>query len=151
MISATVSVQGGTGYRLPTEAEWEYACRGGTTTFFSFGEGITPEQANYLVSLDVTPRPLPVGSYAPNAFNLYDMHGNIAEWCEDWFDSSSYKTRSKLTADPIVRQASPGEPSRVLRGGSNGFTLNFCRSAQRGALSPTHGMFHTGFRVARSK
>ena len=70
------------GYRLPTEAEWEYACRAGTTTAYSFGDKITPKDANYNYS-DIG-KPVAVGSYKPNAFGLYDMHGNVSEWCEDF-------------------------------------------------------------------
>ena len=69
------------GYRLPTEAEWEYACRAGTATAYSFGDEITPKDANYYDS--EIGKPVAVGSYKPNAFGLYDMHGNVLEWCED--------------------------------------------------------------------
>ena len=70
------------GFRLPTEAEWEYACRAGTTTKYSFGDKITPKDANYGDSrID---KPVEVGSYKPNAFGLFAMHGNVCEWCKDW-------------------------------------------------------------------
>ncbi len=71
------------GYRLPYEAEWEFACRAGTTTAYSFGAKITPKDANYIGSK--IGKPVVVGSYKPNAFGLYDMHGNVWEWCEDWY------------------------------------------------------------------
>ena len=68
------------GYRLPTEAEWEYACRAGTTTEYFYGDSITKSDANYSKR-----EPMAVGSYKPNAFGLYDMHGNVCEWCEGWY------------------------------------------------------------------
>jgi len=68
-------------FRLPTEAEWEHACRAGTKTDYSFGENITEEQANFNRIHNKT---MPVGSYQPNPFGLYEMHGNVWEWCSDW-------------------------------------------------------------------
>ncbi len=96
-------------YRLPTEAEWEYACRAGTTTVYSFGDKIMPQDANYESSKIA--KPVEVGSYKPNAFGLYDMHGNVWEWCEDW--KKDYQIKS--VKDP--KGPAFGE-NRVLRGGS---------------------------------
>src|SRR5262249_40410528 len=122
-------------YRLPTEAEWEYACRAGTVTPYNFGKSVTREQANFAEgpldpSRNKTTR---VGSYPANAFGLYDMHGNIWQWCADWYDADYY---SKLpTKDP------PGPASgtlRVCRGGSFANTVNEIRSAQRSS-APSNG------------
>jgi len=96
------------GYRLPTEAEWEYACRAGTSTAYSFGDVITPKDANYDDSK--IGKPVAVGSYKANGFGLYDMHGNVWEWCEDW--EGDYPAGA--ITDP--KGASTGK-SRVLRGG----------------------------------
>lgn len=101
----------GRSYRLPTEAEWEYACRAGTTTAFHVGETLTTEQAHF----DATKSsgPIPIGSYAPNAFGLYDMHGNLQEWCADWYGEDAYE--NSPIQDPQGPQAGN---HRVVRGGS---------------------------------
>ena len=98
------------GYRLPTEAEWEYACRAGTTTVYSFGDKITPEDANYGSKIG---KPVPVGSYKPNAFGLYDMHGNVFELCIDWINS--YKEFAEI--DPFGKEEGKSN-THALRGGS---------------------------------
>jgi len=98
------------GYRLPTEAEWEYACRAGTTTVYSFGDKITPEDANYGSKIG---KPVAVGSYKPNAFGLYDMHGNVFELCIDW--NNGYKGVAEI--DPFGKEE--GQINKhALRGGS---------------------------------
>jgi formylglycine-generating enzyme required for sulfatase activity len=95
-------------YRLPTEAEWEYACRAGTSTANSFGAKITPQDANYGDS--GIEDPVEVGSYKPNAFGLYDMHGNVWEWCEDW--------KADYPKGAVIDPKGPGTGTyRVLRGG----------------------------------
>jgi len=138
------------GYRLPTEAEWEYACRAGTTTPFSTGNNITTGQANYFVfipynnnakgkNLETTT----VGSFAPNAWGLYDMHGNVWEWCWDWYDYYS----SKAQTDPVGAVTGT---YRVERGGSlfdNGQDL---RSANRVGADPSFSFAGIGFRLVRS-
>ena len=130
------------GYRLPTEAEWEYACRAGTTTAYSFGDNITPKEANY--SDSKIDKPVAVGSYQPNAFGLYDMHGNVWEWCEDWY--GDYPTGAVI--DP--KGPAMGE-KRVLRGGSfSSLVESSARSSYRFFISPTFRSDFRGFRLART-
>ena len=129
------------GYRLSTEAEWEYACRAGTTTAYSFGATITPKDANYDGSK--IGKPVAVGSYKANAFGLYDMRGNVWEWCEDWY--GAYPKRS--VTDPKGPNA--GE-RRVVRGGSFGDGAWLTRSAFRYDFSPDNRYNDGGFRLART-
>jgi formylglycine-generating enzyme required for sulfatase activity len=113
-------------YRLPTEAEWEYACRAGTRTRFSFGDNDSSleEYAWYFHNGCFSIHP--VGQKKPNAFGLYDMHGNVWEWCQDWYSSDYY------TNSPNVDPQGPDRgSSRVLRGGSWFFFARYCRSANR--------------------
>jgi len=123
--------------RLPTEAEWEYACRAGCTTAFNTCSTLTSNQANFNTNIGKT---MPVGSYSPNAWNLYDMAGNVHEWCSDWYGSYS----NDFKTNPIG--ASNGS-FRVLRGGSWNSLAQFCRSACRGQLTATHRISTLGFRV----
>lgn len=88
-------------YRLPTEAEWEYACRAGTTTKFNFGDTITKDDANFLES--GLNRACKVGSYKPNNWGLYDMHGNVWEWCLDWYDPNFYQKQWDLLQKEIEK------------------------------------------------
>ena len=148
---ARLSQKSGREYRLPTEAEWEYACRAGTTTPFHFGETITTELANYDgntvygdgVKGEYRQQTTPVGYFkVANNFGLYDMHGNVREWCEDsWHDN--YKNA------PIDGSAWTGQDTalKVIRGGSwNDYTRD-CRSASRDSLNFDYNIF--GFRVVR--
>jgi len=129
------------GYRLPTESEWEYACRAGTTTMYSFGDEITPKNANYD---DSDKEKLGTGgSYKPNAFGLYDMHGNVWEWCEEWFED--YPTGA--VTDP---QGPHTGESRILRGGSFDFIGSFARSAMRSNLTQGGRIQGSSFRLART-
>ncbi|MBE9088384.1 SUMF1/EgtB/PvdO family nonheme iron enzyme [Microcystis aeruginosa LEGE 11464] len=122
-------------YRLPSEAEWEYACRAGTTTPFYFGETITGELANYDASETYADEPkgeyreetTPVGQFPPNAFGLYDMHGNVWEWCADtWHDNYD-----GAPTDGSVWIENGNDNRSHLRGGSWGFYPYACRSAFR--------------------
>jgi formylglycine-generating enzyme required for sulfatase activity len=126
-------------YRLPTEAEWEYACRGGSTTQFHCGDALTAKQANFDREVG---KPAKVGSYAPNAFGLYDMHGNVWEWCADWFDSGYYT--SDAQDDPSGAESAG---SRVIRGGGWYSEADRCRAAARDSFTPTHRFNDIGFRV----
>jgi formylglycine-generating enzyme required for sulfatase activity len=129
------------GYRLPSESEWEYACRAGTTTGYSFGDKITPLDANYKESkLD---EPVAVGSYQPNAFGLYDMHGNVTEWCEDWY--GDYPAGAVM--DP--KGSATGE-NRVRRGGSFYNGAVYARSSLRNTGLPTKRDNYYGFRLVRT-
>ena len=136
------------GFRLPSEAEWEYACRAGTMTNYSFGDKITPKDANYGHSN--IKKTVEVGSYTPNAFGLYDMHGNVHEWCEDRW--SRYKEGA--VTDP-KGSAKETEQDRVVRGGDFDEIPFHVRSGYRhfrkcdlGTTDPD-GVY--GFRLARTK
>jgi formylglycine-generating enzyme required for sulfatase activity len=135
-------------YRLPTEAEWEYACRAGTTTPFHFGETITSDQANYDGRKTYgngkkgvnRNRTTPVGSFPPNAWGLYDMHGNVWQWCQDWYGNY-----------PLNEVVDPQGPHagdvRVMRGNSWFDGPQLCRSALRGRSGPGYRDYTRGFRI----
>lgn len=150
-ISASVEIVGGTGYRLPTEAEWEYACRAGSTTPYHFedsnrgGNFNHRSQTSYGVATRNPRRSTTVGSYNSNAWDIYDMHGNVAEWCWDWYDKSYYANSS--TVDPSGPESGD---HRVLRGGSWLVGQASCRSASRFWNVPGQGDMHIGFRIART-
>ena len=131
-------------YRLPTEAEWEYACRAGTYTLYYTGDGLPASmQRNQVVARDYKPVSLKVGQTPPNAFGLYDMHGNVEEWCLDWY--APYKAEPQT--DPTGSVA--GE-YRVTRGGSHHTPLRYLRSANRMAMIPEDKHSLTGFRIVQS-
>jgi sulfatase modifying factor 1 len=128
-------------YRLPTEAEWEYACRAGTTAPFSTGESLSAAQANFKGK-----SPAPVGTYPLNPWGLADMHGNVWEWTSDWY--APYAERATANIDP--HGPASGE-KRVIRGGSWYFDSDSARCALRYTHSPGDKGFSLGFRVAADR
>jgi len=129
-------------YRLPTEAEWEYACRAGTTTRFSYGDNDSSVGEYAWYDSNSRGKTHPVGQKKPNVFGLYDMHGNVSEWCSDWYGQDYYSI--SVLADP---QGPLSGKCRVLRGGSWESNPSVCRSAARCAAKL--GIRHSGvgFRV----
>jgi formylglycine-generating enzyme required for sulfatase activity len=126
-------------YRLPTEAEWEFACRAGTESAFHFGLQPAHHGANIGFRSNRTNG---VGGAAANAFGLHDMHGNVWEWCQDWYKGDYYQTSPR--DDP---QGPTQGTTRVRRGGSWDCFTGLCRSAYRGGSSPTSRVSNLGFRV----
>ncbi|PIE71669.1 MAG: sulfatase [Deltaproteobacteria bacterium] len=157
-------------YRLPTEAEWEYACRAGTTTAFSSGP-ITDLHCGHDPHLDTVAwycgntgkaqpvhdlKPQPVGKKAPNAWGLYDMHGNVQEWCLDacnWrrlFSRETGALTHTYTGDQVNPISRHGE-KRILRGGSWNLSARLARAANRSYYSPTYRRNDIGFRLVRTR
>ena len=138
-------VPAGYQYRLPTEAEWEYCCRAGTTTAWHTGASLSTSQANFQGALANATHPdgqtAVVGSYAPNAFGLHDMHGNVEEWCLD--SSAPY------APGPVTNPFVTGGTFRIIRSGcwDSAFTASLCRSASRSGPLPTIANDIIGFRV----
>lgn len=169
-------------YRLPTEAEWEYACRAGTETVYPWGDAFGEEGGKYANGLDRRSAKLfdwkltqrddaakddghavsaAVGSYKPNAFGLYDMLGNVSEWCYDWYSPNTYRKSQvsvnplQIAAEPVVytqyRSFDDGTwdtelPCKALRGGSWGVTPSKLRPAFRDFMPPNEVNIGVGFR-----
>jgi len=151
-------------YRLPTEAEWEYACRAGVEREFSSeafssqgeeanaGKPSAPEESDMILmtigwfNANAFNHPHLVGQLNPNAWGLFDMHGNVREWCQDWYDPNYYK--SNLVDDPQGPQTGA---MKVNRGGSWQSPANMCRSAARAYDLPTERSNLIGFRIVRTK
>jgi uncharacterized repeat protein (TIGR01451 family) len=145
-------------YRLPTEAEWEYACRAGTTTSFHYGNALRPGLANYECALDPVPcagnpvdalgftdQPMPIGRFAPNLWGLHDMHGNVNEWCWDWLGD-------QLPGGAALNPLGPtNTATRAYRGGSYRDDSAESRSTQRTPLAPSSLRPYLGFRVVLAK
>ncbi len=168
-------------YRLPTEAEWEYACRAGTQTHYFWGDTFSVEGAKFANTLDAASWMIfwdeklkepdvtqddgfrvssPVGSFAPNAFGLYDCSGNVWEWCWDWYNPHAYRDltpKSPVQREPVVvtlekrgsynRRYTVEATSRVIRGGSWYNPPGECRSAARDSLEPDTENTGVGFRI----
>jgi formylglycine-generating enzyme required for sulfatase activity len=133
----------GTTFCLPTEAQWEYACRAGASTRYGFGDGEAELTEYGWFADNAGGTTHPVGEKKPNAWGLYDMHGNVWEWCADWYDGNYYQ--NSPTNDPAGPTA---VTSRILRGGSWGDPAPYCRSAYRYCLPPWFCVYSYGLRVA---
>lgn len=128
-------------YRLPTEAEWEYACRAGNKLAYSFWGDVRALGDYAWYDLNCNDQPHPVGQKKANSWGLHDMHGNVWEWCSDW--------HGEYPNGPVSDPMGPRKGSlRVDRGGSWNYGADMCRSAFRGHLDPSGSNFNNGFRVA---
>jgi formylglycine-generating enzyme required for sulfatase activity len=135
--------EAGITYRLPTEAEWEYAARAGSTTAYSFGNDVTLLGESAWYAANAEDRTHPVGQKRPNAWELYDMHGNVWEWVQDWYG----RYPAKAVTDP--RGPATGS-RRVFRGGGWVYFADGCRSASRGRSLPNNHVGDVGFRLLRT-
>tara|TARA_R100000789_G_scaffold100599_1_gene112027 strand:- start:6528 stop:7415 length:888 start_codon:yes stop_codon:yes gene_type:complete len=136
---------------LPSEAEWEYACRAGTETEYHTGDGAAALSAVGWFAENSESKTHPVGEKLPNDFGLYDMHGNVWEWCSDAIDANAYRKRVAGARDPGVKASDIGKSEedayRVLRGGSWNFSEWWCRAAYRNWRKPVIRYWDRGFRV----
>ncbi len=147
-VAVSATIAGGQGYRLPTEAEWEFACKAGSDAAFDFGEVDIANADALNSSLAGIARTCEVESFAPNAFGIHDLHGNVWEWCFDWFD------QFPLPADaPIVDPTGPEASlysARLIRGGSHVSEPTRSTSTSRGFAEPGVSRSDIGLRVART-
>jgi formylglycine-generating enzyme required for sulfatase activity/predicted 2-oxoglutarate/Fe(II)-dependent dioxygenase YbiX len=122
-------------YRLPTEAEWEYACRAGTVTMFNTGDALHADHAHFAsVNRSVAKQTMPVGSFPPNSWGLFDMHGNVWEWTNDWFSADYYRD------SPIDDPLGPASGTHhTLRGGCSSMEARWCASSVRGEAAAVDG------------
>jgi formylglycine-generating enzyme required for sulfatase activity len=137
----------GAGYRLPTEAEWEFACRAGTTTKYSTGDRDNDLAAAAWFGRHAASRTHPVGKLQPNPFGLHDMHGNVSEWCQDAWDPNYFHQFEKALATDPQGPISTTTEQRITRGGSWIWGASNCRSSYRDHsdfISPQNVI---GFRV----
>jgi formylglycine-generating enzyme required for sulfatase activity len=149
-----LSAKTGQSYRLPSEAEWEYACRAGATTPFHPGATLTSRDANIdggepygdALASDWRERTIPVASFQPNAWGLYDMHGNLAEWCQDWY-APGYAVGEVTNPTGPSTPPDPNTATRVTRGGSWKHPAHIARSANRVNVFPQIKANYIGFRV----
>jgi formylglycine-generating enzyme required for sulfatase activity len=140
----------GRAYRLPTSAEWEHACRAGSSTPFHFGNSLSSKQANFNGNYSygggargpALGRTTKVGSYRPNALGLYDLHGNVWEWCSDWYQEYSSRDNKRDPKGPLAGT------TRAVRGGSWSSDGSSCRAAFRLHYVPGNRSISIGFRVA---
>jgi formylglycine-generating enzyme required for sulfatase activity len=156
----------GKGYRLPTEAEWEYACRAGTQTRWSFGDDEAALATHAWYNRNADRRLHPVGTKEPNPWGLRDMHGNVWEWCADWYADATYAKRTAATGTNASGTGSessnaaasasenPSGPnsgsSRVIRGGAWGSAAGHCCSAYRSHRRPSGRRDYLAFRLSRT-
>jgi formylglycine-generating enzyme required for sulfatase activity len=129
-------------YRLPTEAEWEYACRAGTTTPYNCGEKLTAHDAVFAGGGKTPKGTAPVGQLATNPWGLYDMHGNVQEWVHDWFEEYYY-----FESPPVDPLGPKHGTLRTVRGGCWAMLAPDCRSAARRGHAPDSRSDNIGFRV----
>lgn len=145
---------GAKGFRLPTEAEWEYACRAGSKTSYNFGDDRNQLENYAWYDGNSGSSTHPVGHKKPNAWGLYDMHGNVWEWCQDWYGPYKVEYENSLFNEGAVKMTDPRGPAsgsdRVTRGGGWGFLPSKdYRSAKRLNISPRSAPLYIGFRLAR--
>ena len=127
-------------YRLPYEAEWEYACRAGATNLFGFGDDAAQAGEFAWTAENSDAATHPVGGKRPNAWGLHDMHGNVWEWCQDWFEP--------YPAKPVTDPVGPATGKfKVFKGGGWNQDAEYARSANRFMMSPSNGIHFVGFRI----